>query len=423
MGEGGKKDVFGDVAVELGLLTPAQLQEGLEAKRAAGPAAASTPIGDFLIDKGLLAREQVHQILLEQNRRKVAKERRVGNYEIIEKIGVGGMGAVYRARDLRNGRVCALKILPPRFAKDEKYVKRFIHEAALASKILDHPNIVKGLGAGNASGFYYFVMELVEGENIHQMLTGVGCFPEETALKIMIPIAQALQHAHSHGLVHQDVKPENIIIDRKGTAKLLDLGLARRAGDVKSARVGTPLYVSPEQIRGGCAVDIRSDIYSLGVTLFHMVTGVPPFVGKTDSETLKQHLEEAVPWPQDVVPELSGDICLAISRMLTKEPDQRYASCEEVLYDFEAILNGQPVRFATEDPDAEAPALDDAEPESDYEHESPSESGRLPPVRGRSHRHRRPRRSAGRSSSTLMWAIAGGMFILVVIVVIVLKSG
>jgi len=411
MGEASKRDVFGDVAVELGLLTPAQLNEGLDAKRDAGPAAASTPIGDFLVGKGLLTSEQVHQVLLEQNRRRVAKERRVGDYEIIEKIGVGGMGAVYRARDLRNGRSCALKILPPSLAKDEKYLKRFIHEAALASKILDHGNIVKGLGAGHASGFYYFVMEFVDGENIHQMLERVGRFPEGTALKIIVPIVRALHHAHQHGLVHQDVKPENIIIDRKGTAKLLDLGLARRAGDLRNVRMGTPLYVSPEQIKGGHAIDVRSDIYSLGVTLFHMLTGAPPFAGKTDDETLKQHLEEAVPWPQDVVPELSEDVCMVISRMLTKEPDQRYPSCEEVLYDMEAVLDGRPARFASEEPQASEPVEDDL-PDGP---EQPATASRAAPERRR--RHRRPRRPARGSATVWTYVVIGGLLIVGTIVV------
>jgi len=417
MGEAGKRDVFGDVAVELGLLTPAQLNEGLDAKRAAGPAAAATPIGDFLIDMGLLSREQVHQVLLEQGRRRVAKERRVGNYEIIEKIGVGGMGAVYRARDLRNGRACAFKILPPSLAKDEKYVKRFIHEAALASKILDHGNIVKGLGAGHADGFYYFVMEFVDGENIHQMLERVARFPEETALKIIIPIVQALDHAHSQGLVHQDVKPENIIIDRKGTAKLLDLGLARRAGDLKGARMGTPMYVSPEQIRGRRAIDARSDIYSLGATLYHMLTGEPPFLGKTDDETLRQHVEDELPWPQDLVPELSGDVCMVLSRMLTKGPDQRYANCGEVLSDMESVLSGQHARFAAEGPGSQAPPEDapGAEPE-------PSVEDRRPRA-GRGRPRRRRRRPAAAGASTVAYAVAGIALIIAVAMVIKFALG
>ncbi len=400
MGEGSKRDVFGDVAVELGLLTPGQLNQGLDGKRAAGPAGASMPIGDFLINMGLLTREQVHQVLLEQNRRRVVKERRVGDYEIIEKIGVGGMGAVYRARDLRNGRICAMKILPPSLAKHASYLKRFIHEAALASKILNHPNLVKGFGAGHAGGLYYFVMEFVDGENVHQMLGRVGRFPEELALKIIMPIARALQHAHQQGLVHQDVKPENIIIDRKGTAKLLDLGLARRAGDLKSARMGTPLYVSPEQIRGDRAIDVRSDIYSLGVTLYHVMTGTPPFVGRSDSDTLQRHLEEEVPCPQDIVPDLSEDVCLVISRMLAKDPDQRYANCDEVLFDMEAILKREPVRFAADDPERAPPVPETAAPEP------PAEAHRPPSESGRKRRRRPPRRSAARSSSMWIYALA-----------------
>jgi serine/threonine-protein kinase len=412
MGEGGIQDTFGNVAVELGLLTPEQLDEGLETKRAAGPAAESTPIGDFLINKGILDREQVHQVLLEQQRRLVTAERRIGNYEIIEKVGAGGMGSVYRARDLRDGRICALKILPPSLAKDDSYVKRFIHEAALASKIFDHDHIVKGFGAGQADGFFYFVMEFVDGENIHQMLDRVGRFPEDTALKTIVPIARALQHAHFHGLVHQDVKPENIIIDRKGTAKLLDLGLARRAGDM-TTRMGTPLYVSPEQIKGDRAIDVRSDIYSLGVTLYHMLTGAPPFSGSSDKDTLQLHLEEEVPWPQDVVPELSNKVCLVISRMLAKDADERYTNPKEVLYDMESILDGRPIKFAIEGP-KKAPPPQPAPA-------APVEPRRQSHGRERRRKRSRPQRPAA-ASPVWMYAIAGGLVIFAIILAIIIKS-
>ena len=416
MGEGARQETFGSVAVEIGLLTPEQLNEGLEAKRAAGPTAESTPIGDFLINKGILNREQVHQILLEQQRRTVTKEHKVGNYEIIEKVGAGGMGSVYRARDLRDGRICALKILPPSLAKDGNYVKRFIHEAALASKIFDHDHIVKGLGAGQADGVYYFVMEFVDGENIHQMLERVGRFPEDTALKTIIPIARALQHAHFHGLVHQDVKPENIIIDRKGTAKLLDLGLARRAGDM-TTRMGTPLYVSPEQIKGDRAIDVRSDIYSLGVTLYHMLTGAPPFSGTSDKDTLQRHLEEEVPWPQDVVPELSEKVCQVISRMLAKNADERYANPKEVLYDMESILDGRPVRFAIDGPTKAPPPQPAAQPPS----EPRGEPRRQP--HGRERKRRRPRAQRPAAASPVwMYAVAGGLVVFAIILAIIIKS-
>ncbi|MHC4503838.1 MAG: serine/threonine protein kinase [Planctomycetota bacterium] len=348
-----KRDGFGDVAVELRFITPAQLDQALAAQRAL-PEGSRKPIGEILVGLGLLDGEQVEYVLREQSRRRITRDHRIGQFEILEKVGQGGMGAVYRASDLNSGRHVALKILPPSLARDKRFLKRFHHEAQLASNLFDHENIVKGYGAGQAEGLYFFVMEYVDGVNIQQMLTSAGRFPEETALKIIQPITRALQHAHYHGLIHQDIKPENIIIDRKGTAKLLDLGLARRSGDLKTERLVTPLYVAPEQIRGDVPVDIRSDIYSLGVTFFHMVTGRPPFVGQDNQDTLSRHLEEGVPWPRDLVPELSEGVCQVIVRMLAKDPGERYSNPKELLYDLDCVIASRPPRFAIEGPEGDA---------------------------------------------------------------------
>jgi serine/threonine protein kinase len=337
-------DAFSDVAVELGLITPVQLGQALDAQRSSG-SGATKPLFDVLIELNLLTPEQVATIKQAQDKRSISSERRIGPFEIIEKIGAGGMGAVYRARDTRKGRQIALKILPPVLAKDQRYLERFIREAELASK-LDHDNIVKGYGAGESSGLHYFAMEYVDGENVQQMLGRVDVFPEETALRIILPIARALQHSHYHGLLHQDVKPENIIIDRKGIAKLLDLGLARRAGDVATVRLGTPLYASPEQVQGDRPADIRSDLYSLGATLYHMLTGRPPYVGKDDKQTMSMHLEEEMAWPQDYVPELSDNVCHVVAKLLVKNPDYRYQNPKEVIHDIEALLDDRDPVFS-----------------------------------------------------------------------------
>jgi eukaryotic-like serine/threonine-protein kinase len=328
-------DLFGDVAVEMGVLSPAQLVTVHDHLRKTSP---GTGAAQAALDLKLLTVDQVAQVNHEKQRRSLASQRKVGPFEIIEKIGAGGMGAVYRARDTRKGRVVALKILPPALAKDGRYLERFTREAEIASK-LDHENIVKGYGAEQADGLHFFSMEYVDGDNVQQMLGKVERFPEGTALQIMLPIARGLQHAHYNGLVHQDIKPENIIIDRKGIAKLLDLGLARRPRDVATVRLGTPLYVPPEQVTGTTQVDIRSDIYSLGATLFHMLTGRPPYVGKDERDTMSRHLEEELPWPQDFVPELSDGICQVVARMLAKDPAERYQNPKELIYDFEALLD------------------------------------------------------------------------------------
>jgi serine/threonine-protein kinase len=343
VGEYSASEDFGDVAIELGFISPEQ------AARASAIAAISASKGrprglaDVLVETGAVTAEQASLTRQEQERRKEGA-RFIGPYQILAKIGAGGFGAVYRARVPGSSRDLAIKILPPSIAKDRRYLERFVHEAQLAAK-LDHDNIVRGLGPGEASGLHYFAMEFVDGENVQQVLDKRKRLSEREALDIVLPIARALQHANWHGLVHQDVKPENILIDKRGVPKLLDLGLARRAND-QGARMGTPLYISPETIRGDRPVDIRSDIYSLGATLYHTVTGRPPFTGSDDKDTLKRHVMEELPWPQDFAPDLSDEFCLILSKMLAKNPDERYANPKELLYDLELLAEGQGAEIA-----------------------------------------------------------------------------
>jgi serine/threonine-protein kinase len=350
----------------------------------------------------------------------------------MEKIGAGGMGAVYRARDTRKGRMVALKILPPALAKDKRYLARFIREAQLASK-LDHENIVKGYGAGESGGLHYFAMEYVDGENVQQMLAQVGKFPEETALQIVLPIARALQHAHYNGLLHQDVKPENIIIDRRGTAKLLDLGLARRSGDLAKVRLGTPLYVSPEQIQGDRPMDIRSDIYSLGATLFHMLTGRPPYVGRDEQDTMSRHIEDELPWPQDFNPELSDRVCHVVARLLTKDPGQRYQNPKELIYDFESVLDDRNPHYALTTPDSDTAPPVATQPTTQPRRRAPRPQGTGDRAAtdeayasSRSRRGgRKPRQRPPRPNPAAMWLLAATVLILLLaaLVIVLVVSG
>jgi serine/threonine-protein kinase len=310
-------------------------------------------------------------------------------------------------------------------AKDKNYLTRFVREAELAAT-LDHDNIVKGYGVGESNGLHYFAMEYVDGENVQQMLSKVPeGFPEDTALQIILPIARALQHAHYHGLLHQDVKPENILIDRKGTAKLLDLGLARRSTDVVKVRLGTPLYASPEQITGNHPQDIRSDIYSLGATLFHMLTGRPPFVGKDDKDTMALNQEEELPWPQDFNPELSDNVCQVISRMLVKDPAFRYGNPKEVIYDLEALLDDRTPMFALKDPSEskqnDAPPRDERpqRPRRGADDTRPHGRQRRGPRRSRPARQQQQQTDP----NTIYVMAAIGIVVLLSILVIVLAVG
>ncbi len=344
-----RSDMFGDIAVEMGFATPEQITDALERQRGLAESGTQRLTGEILIEIGALTPQHVADVLQIQRDRREAKARSVGPYRIIEKVGAGGMGAVYSARHAETGKLVALKLLPQRLASDARYLARFKQEAEMAAE-LDHENIVKGLGSGSEGDVHYFAMEFVDGENIQDMIGRVERFPEDTALNIILPVARALEHADGHGLVHQDVKPENIIMDPKGVVKLLDLGLARRADDLTKSTLGTPLYVSPEHVAGDRPLDIRSDIYSLGVTLYHMLTGSPPFVGTDERDTMTRHVEDELPWPQDVVPELSEWICQVLARMLAKSPDDRYAGPGELISDLEALLERRPPRYALQEP-------------------------------------------------------------------------
>jgi protein kinase-like protein len=269
----------------------------------------------------------------------------IEGFELIRKLGEGGMGGVYLARQVSMDRMVALKVLRKTLSRDGDYVSRFIREARLAGK-LDHENIVRAIGVGESNGYHYLIMDYVEGQNLYDLIPEDRGLKEHEALDLVLQVARALDYAHNHGIVHRDIKPDNVLIDNKGVAKLTDLGLARQvdAGTrltQTGVTMGTPHYISPEQARGDRQVDIRSDIYSLGATLYHLVTGRPPFDGSSAAVIMTKHLTEQVPWPQDVNPDISKHCCLLIAKMMAKEPEDRYQTPAEVVEDLELVLEGE----------------------------------------------------------------------------------
>jgi serine/threonine-protein kinase len=209
----------------------------------------------------------------------------LGGYELIRKLGEGGMGATYLARQVSMDRLVALKVLKKGLAKKAGFVERFVREAHLAGR-LSHANIVQALDVGEAGGFHYLAMDYVEGQTASALIPSGGAMPEAQALDIALQVARALEAAHRQGIVHRDVKPENILVTAEGIAKLCDFGLAREAEGESGltqtgTALGTPHYIAPEQARGEGGVDVRADIYSLGATLYHLVTGRTPFEGPT----------------------------------------------------------------------------------------------------------------------------------------------
>jgi len=263
-------------------------------------------------------------------------------YEILEKLGEGAMASVYRARHKALGRVVALKVLRAReeggTRAEQDYISRFRREARLAAR-LNHPHILQVFDVGHWGDSYYLALEYVRGESLAARMTREGRVGEVQAIRIARDVAKALAHAAQHGVVHRDVKPSNILLTSSGSAKLGDFGVARDARHkdttltANGMTVGTPNYMSPEQARGRRNLDVRSDIYSLGATLFQAVTGALPYEGTTGFEVLRKHAQEPLPPPKSVDPALSDELCAIIERMMKKEPAQRYQTAEELIAD------------------------------------------------------------------------------------------
>jgi len=268
---------------------------------------------------------------------------RLGRYRITDRIGAGGMGAVYKAIDERTGHTVALKVLPPKLAASPELVESFLTEAGHTIK-LSHPNIVQGLDAGCVDGYYYFAMEFIDGVTAGELMKERGPLPENEVVPVAASIAMALQHADEHGLVHGDVKPENIMITSDGKVKLADLGVARSVEAAPDGpALGTPYYISPEQARSGKAVDIRSDIYSLGATLFHLLAGKPPYLGPTPRVVIAKHIQHKTPDIRDRTPGVSKGLSQIIKRMMAKDPRGRYQDPSEILRDFQRLQDGKPI--------------------------------------------------------------------------------
>jgi serine/threonine-protein kinase len=275
----------------------------------------------------------------------------ISGYQLLEKLGQGSAGAVYKARQLSMNRLVAIKILHPRRAADATYLARLTREAHLAAK-LSHNNIVQAIDVGSVGNVHYFIMEYVEGTTLRKELDQGRQFPEAEAVDIVLQIAQALEHANRRGLIHRDVKPANIVLTSDGIAKLADLGMARDTGDDKLARaeagmtIGTPFYMAPEQILGRSDIDVRADIYSLGATLYHLVTGQPPFPGKDIDVVLQAHLKKELTPPDHINTDLSSGLGEVVEFMMAKDRKDRYQKPEDLILDLECLMNGNPPKLA-----------------------------------------------------------------------------
>jgi beta-lactam-binding protein with PASTA domain/predicted Ser/Thr protein kinase len=273
-----------------------------------------------------------------------------GRYHIVRKLGSGGMATVYLAEDQELGRRVAIKILNERHANDDQFVERFRREAKNAAG-LSHPNIVSIYDRGEAEGTYYIAMEHLDGRNLKELIAARGPAPVHIVVEVGRQVLAALAHAHKNGIVHRDIKPHNVMVDGDRRVKVTDFGIARAGASQMTEAgsiVGTAQYLSPEQARGS-QVDPRSDLYSVGVVLYELLTGKVPFTGDSPVEIAMRHLSDTPPPPSEVKEGVPHELDLVVMRALAKDPETRYQSAEEMNADLERVARGLGVSSETEE--------------------------------------------------------------------------
>src|SRR5436190_23000241 len=316
---------------QIGLVTQEQINTALQNQSSSLQAGKTVSFSQVLVEMGIITAGQ-RESLEKKVRDQQAGVQQLDNFKLARKLGEGGMGAVYLATDAA-GKSVAVKVLPRNLGANAEFVKRFRREAEAATK-LKHPNIIGAFAAGEDLGYHYYVMEYCEGKPLDTILVVEKRLPVPQALSIAVQAARGLKYAHDQGIIHRDVKPSNIILTADGTARLLDLGLSKNLEEstvsfktVTGAVLGTPHYISPEQAQGEKNVDGRTDVYSLGATLYHLLTGKVPFDGATALEILSKHVNTVLPNPQDLREDIPDPAVHVLLRMMAKEPADRYRDC------------------------------------------------------------------------------------------------
>jgi len=402
-------------AVAAGLLTAKQLQE---AQQGLGDVL-NRSLVEALVRKGDLTAYQVKCIQTGE-----IEHLTVGPYRILDKVGEGGAGAVYRALHAELGREVALKILPAEMAKNPTTVARFKREARSAAQ-LQHGNIVAIYDVGEAAGTHYLALEFVKGKDLYDLIRQKGRLSVTESVHILMQACQALVHAHEMGIVHRDIKPSNFLISADAVVKLADMGLARRfSGDVEEeaqitrdgTTVGTVDYMAPEQAKDSKLADARSDIYALGCTFYHMLTGQVPFRGGSLPDKLLKHATHSRPDPRTVRADIADEVVYILHKMMAKKPAERYQSAEELLADLDDYRYQKKTASAgglSHEIDSLAELSDGDQTDFDEEFEA----GALPSVSGGTRVRRRVRPEQENRRRNLMGVGLGLLPVVVVLLI------
>ncbi|MFT7618546.1 MAG: serine/threonine protein kinase [Planctomycetota bacterium] len=334
-------EMFVKIALKNELVTESQINEARDVQaKILELGVTPKALGDVLLEKNLVSSAQHEQIT--SHIEKLGRANSIRGYKLIKKLGKGSMGTVFKAQQLSLDRLVAIKVLAPFLQKNRKFVTRFEKEAKVLAR-LNHPNIVQCIDVGESNSLYYIVMEYCDGPTVLDVIKRGGALAQERATRIILQVSRALEHAYVSQIIHRDIKPDNIMIIPGGTAKLCDLGLVKDlegSGDTTDtgSALGTPNYISPEQARGDEHVDVRTDIYSLGATYYHMVTGRTPFDNPNPAVTMVAHINEVPLAPKERSPELHSELNRIILKMMRKNPEDRYQIPAELVRDLEAVL-------------------------------------------------------------------------------------
>jgi eukaryotic-like serine/threonine-protein kinase len=347
MGRTGRR-TFTDLALESGLANEKQISESmkqLDDRRLKGES--DLTLEKVLIEQKIMSETDVKGIHIALDRllkdEKKTEVQRIGNYEIIDKIGEGGLGVVYRANQVSMDRVVALKVLHKKWLTDDEFKKRFLLEARLAGR-LQHQNLIQVFDVGRDRGFYYFSMEFIEGETAEDMIERDGPLSTDRALDYTAQCLRAIAFLRRHKLVHRDIKPSNMLINQYNELKLGDFGFIKTKLDKiisdTGEVLGTPDYIAPEQAMGQVELDWRSDEYGLGASLYHMLAGRPPFEG-SGSQVMRQHIVAELPDPRAYNKDIPERVVHVLERMMAKDREHRYLEPEELLKEIDRIRQGQ----------------------------------------------------------------------------------